>query len=143
MYHKSAISTEFSFFFLSLSIECTVRHVCACNAHGVEKLAWEENEKVHAPTICLRCLDNAKCCPILHAPTRVLEFRFAINFRARLLRKAFKVDLRPQGSDMMLLTDRERKELSHERGVSHSTCEAIHGIGCETSERHRFQHHRP
>ena len=42
-------------------------------------------ERRNAPTISLRCLDNAKCGSILHAPTRVLKFRFAINFRARLL----------------------------------------------------------
>jgi hypothetical protein len=80
-------------------------------------IAWEGNEKAHAPTNSLRRLDDAKCGSILHAPTRVLEFRFAINFRARLLRKAFQVDLRPQGSDTMLPRERKRKEHCLTRGV--------------------------
>lgn len=88
-----------------------------CHARGVEKIAWEENEEAHAPTNSLRCLDDPKCGSIFHAPTRVLEFCFAINFRARLLRKIFQVDLRPQGSDTMLPIGRDRKERCLTRGV--------------------------
>ena len=96
-----------------------LRHVCHPTpwAQSRKDRVGGERKRLHAPTISLRCLDNAKCGSILHAPTRVLEFRFAINFRARLLRKAFQVDLRPQGSDTMLPTEGDRKEHCLTRGV--------------------------
>jgi hypothetical protein len=131
MYRKSAFRN-----FCSSSIDRARKCVDiqlrqACHAMRVESRkdrVGGKRKRLHTPTISLRCLDNAKCSSILHAPTRVLEFRFAINFRARLLRKTFQVDLCPQGSDTMLPTEGERKTMSHERGVSHSTCEAVHGI---------------
>jgi hypothetical protein len=119
--------SEFLFFHYRSSAQVCGYTVTPCPRSRKDRVGGER-KRLHAPTISLRCLDNAKCGSIFYAPTRVLEFRFAINFRARLLRKAFQVDLRPQGSDTMLPTEEERKEQSHERGVSHSTCEAVHGI---------------
>jgi hypothetical protein len=106
MYQKSAFR-DFCFSIIDGAHKCVdtqLRHACMpCARSRKDRVGWER-KRLHVPTISLRCLDNAKGGSILHAPTRVLEFRLAIYFRACLLRKGFQVDLRPLGSDTMTPT---------------------------------------
>ena len=95
------------------------------HSRGVERIAWRGNERAYAPAISLSSLDNAKRSSVFHAPTRVLEFCFAIDFRACLLRETFQEDLNPLCSDTVPPTERVA---SHERSVSYSTSEAVHGL---------------
>lgn len=75
-------------------------------------IVLEGKKRVHAPAVGLRCLDDAERGSVLHAPTRVLEFCFAIYLRARLFRKAFQEDLSPLCSGAGFLVRYGKSEVS-------------------------------